>query len=45
MDSDEKTTGASVMARVDAMRAVFNQARLIADGIHKNELPPLTCGK
>lgn len=45
MDSDEKTTAPSVMARVDAMRAVFNQARLIADGIHKAELPPLTCNR
>jgi len=45
MDSDEKTTAPSVMARVDAMRAVFNHARLIADGMHKAELPPLTCGQ
>lgn len=45
MDSDERTQGASVMTRVDTYRAVFNQARLIGDGLSKNELPPLTCGK
>lgn len=45
MDYDEHTQGPSIMARVDAFRAVFNQARLIGDGLHKNELPPVTCGK
>jgi V8-like Glu-specific endopeptidase len=45
MDHDERTQGPTIMARVDAFRSVFNQARLIGDGMHKNELPPLTCGK
>jgi V8-like Glu-specific endopeptidase len=43
MDHDEKTRGASVMARIDAYRLVFAHARLIADGIASNELPPLEC--
>lgn len=43
MDHDERTSAATIVARVDAYRAVFNNARLIADGLHKNELPPLTC--
>jgi V8-like Glu-specific endopeptidase len=43
MDHDEKTRGPSVMARVDAYRLVFAHARLIADGIAPNELPPLEC--
>lgn len=43
MDHDEHSRGASVMARVDAYRLVFAQARLIADGLAQNELPPLEC--
>lgn len=43
MDGDAHTRSASVMARVDSMRPLFAQARLIADGKSKNELPPLTC--
>jgi hypothetical protein len=43
MDHDERTRGASVMARIDAYRLVFAHARLIADGIASNELPPLEC--
>jgi hypothetical protein len=43
MDHDERTRGASVMARIDAYRLVFAHARLIADGVAANELPPLEC--
>lgn len=43
MDHDEKTRGPSVMARIDAYRLVFAHARLIADGLAPNELPPLEC--
>jgi hypothetical protein len=43
MDHDENTRGASVMARIDSYRLVFAHARLVADGIAPNELPPLEC--
>jgi hypothetical protein len=43
MDHDDKTRGPSVMARIDAYRLVFAHARLIADGLAPNELPPLEC--
>jgi V8-like Glu-specific endopeptidase len=43
MDHDEHTRGASVMARIDSYRLVFAHARLIADGVAANELPPLEC--
>jgi V8-like Glu-specific endopeptidase len=43
MDHDERTRGASVMARIDAYRLVFAHARLISDGLAQNELPPLEC--
>jgi secreted trypsin-like serine protease len=43
MDHDERTRGPSVMARIDAYRLVFAHARLIADGLAANELPPLEC--
>jgi V8-like Glu-specific endopeptidase len=43
MDHDERTSGPSVMARLDAYRSVFAHARLIADGTSPNELPPLEC--
>lgn len=43
MDHDETTRGPSVMARIDAYRLVFAHARLIADGLAPNELPPLEC--
>lgn len=45
MDHDETTRGASIMARVDTHRLVFAHARMIADGIAANELPPLECAK
>lgn len=45
MDGDDRTRSASVMARVDSFRPLFAQARLIADGAEKNELPPLSCEK
>lgn len=43
MDHDETTRGPSVMARIDSYRLVFAHARLIADGLAANELPPLDC--
>jgi hypothetical protein len=43
MDHDEATRGPSVMARIDAYRLVFAHARLVADGLPPNELPPLEC--
>lgn len=43
MDHDEKTRGASVMARVDAYRMVFANAHSIAEGQSPQELPPLSC--
>jgi V8-like Glu-specific endopeptidase len=43
MDGDESTRAPSVMARLDAYRAVFAQARMVADGAAPNELPPLAC--
>ncbi len=45
MDFDERTQGPSIMVRVDRYRVVFKPARLIGDGLHKNELPPVTSGK
>jgi len=45
MDHDETTRGPSVMARIDAYRLVFAHARLVADGLAPNELPPLECSK
>ncbi|MCW5811699.1 MAG: S1 family peptidase [Labilithrix sp.] len=43
MDHDERTRGASVMARIDAYRSVFSNAHAIADGASPQELPPLEC--
>lgn len=43
MDHDENTRGPSVMARIDSFRLVFAHARLIADGLSPQELPPLEC--
>jgi hypothetical protein len=43
MDHDETTRGPSVMARIDSYRLVFAHARMVADGIAPNELPPLEC--
>jgi hypothetical protein len=43
MDHDETTRGPSVMARIDAYRLVFAHARLVADGLSPQELPPLEC--
>ncbi len=43
MDADEHTRNASIMARVDTFRPLFAQARQIADGASRSELPPLTC--
>lgn len=43
MDGDEHTASLSLMARVDAFRGVFANARLIADGMSESELPPVAC--
>lgn len=43
MDHDETTRGPSVMARIDSYRLVFAHARMVADGMAPNELPPLEC--
>ncbi len=43
MDGDDRTRQASIMARIDAYRKVFAQARQIADGVSRSELPPLSC--
>lgn len=43
MDADERTAGLSIGARIDAVRAVFAQARAIADGASPAELPPIAC--
>jgi hypothetical protein len=43
MDGDDRTINTSVMARVDTYRAVFSNARLIADGASPSEVPPLVC--
>lgn len=43
MDHDERTRGPSVMARIDSFRLVFAHARLVADGLSPQELPPLEC--
>ncbi len=45
MDGDEHTRSPSIMARVDAFRSLFAEARLIADGQNKAELPPLSCNR
>lgn len=45
MDADARTRSPSIMARVDTFRPLFAQARLVADGASKAELPPLTCGR
>lgn len=44
MDHDERTSGPSVMARVDTYRLIFAHAQQIADGVSPSELPPLDCG-
>ncbi len=43
MDGDERTKAPSVMARIDAFRSVFANARLMADGLSPAELPPIEC--
>lgn len=43
MDGDDRTRKISVMARVDTYRALFANARLIADGASPSEIPPLVC--
>ena len=44
MDGDESTKGPSVVARIDAYRALLANARTIGDGLASaNELPPVSC--
>jgi hypothetical protein len=43
MDGDPLTLGPTVASRLDAYRAVFSTARLVADGAAMSELPPLSC--
>lgn len=43
MDGDARTRSVTVLARIDAYRAVFAAARQIADGANGVELPPLAC--
>jgi hypothetical protein len=43
MDHDERTKGASLMARVDVYPKVIEDAQHIADGMSPQELPPLEC--
>jgi hypothetical protein len=43
MDHDENTRGASVMARIDTYRPVFQRAQDISDGSSPQALPPLEC--
>jgi trypsin-like peptidase len=45
MDGDERTTNLSVMARVDALRGLFSNARQVADGVSESELPPVACSR
>jgi Trypsin len=45
MDSDERTSSPSIMARIDSYRMVFANARLIADGMPAAEIPPLSCAR
>lgn len=41
MDGDEQSLGVTIFTRVDAWRAVFANAALIADGASPAELPPI----
>lgn len=45
MDGDERSKGQSVIARIDAYRALLAHARMIGDGqaSSANELPPVSC--
>jgi Trypsin len=45
MDGDDRTSGASVVARIDSFRSVLAYARLVADGTSPSELPPLSCAR
>ncbi len=45
MDGDEATLDYSVMTRVDAYRALFARAKLIAEGASPSELPPVACAR
>jgi V8-like Glu-specific endopeptidase len=43
MDADARTRNVTILARVDAYRAVFATARQIGDGANAAELPPVVC--
>lgn len=43
MDSEEQTRGDSEFTRLDRWRAVFSNAKLIAEGTSPAEIPPLDC--
>jgi hypothetical protein len=43
MDGDPRTIGTTVLARVDGYRALFAEARQVADGVDRSELPPISC--
>jgi len=45
MDGNEKTVGRAEFTRLDAWRALFTQAKFVADGMSPNELPPVDCGR
>jgi hypothetical protein len=45
MDGDDRTRNVSVMTRVDNMRALFSNARQVADGVSESELPPVACSR
>jgi hypothetical protein len=44
MDGNDRTVGRAEFTRVDAWRALFTQAKFVADGMSPNELPPVECG-
>jgi hypothetical protein len=43
MDADEATLGLTELTRLDAFRAVFGAAALVAEGASVAELPPVDC--
>jgi hypothetical protein len=45
MDGDARTRNVSRMARVDALRGLFSNARQVADGASESELPPVACSR
>jgi hypothetical protein len=45
MDGDEHTANRSRMVRVDGYRALFSNARQVADGASESELPTVACSR